>query len=382
MTSFKKQKKGDFMAIRERRGKKGITYQVYIRYKDKFGVDRSYSKSGFLKKREAIRHENEILIKIEKEDVLLKKPNLTFNEVFYEYMKIVGVKKYAVSTACTYYSKFHTHIENSIGKFLISQIKYKDIQMFFNKLGNNSKALNLDIKKIFSVTFQYAIKNEYVDKNPVSLIEVTGKESIVKKQVLSLEEINQLVDLLTEENTNRDMFVYYAYCIALYIGVYLGTRISETLALEKDDFDFIENTVQINKRLESRDKEKGLYVTHKLKTSSSKATLPVCKPLKEILVRWFEYNDNDLVCCKRNGDYIRYESLNRAINKEAIKLGFHFNSHMLRHSYSTHLISNNVPIKIASELARHSDVSTTLNVYVHPSSVEKEEAISKTFNKN
>ena len=39
--------------------------------------------------------------------------------------------------------------------------------------------------------------------------------------------------------------------------------------------------------------------------------------------------------------------------------------HCFRHTFVTNLCANNVPVKVAQTLARHSDVRTTLNIYAH-----------------
>lgn len=367
--------------IRIRKNKKATTYQVYLRYKDKYGCQKSYSKSGFKKIREAQRHEKEMLKIIDSGNQDLNCFNsLTFNDVFLEYMSL-SRKKYAISTYKTYFSKFNTHIKNSIGKYLIHMLGYKETQDFFNQLGDkNSKALNLDIKKIFSVTFNYAIKCNYIVNNPMHLIEVTGIQSNPRKKTISFYELNQLVEnLINPNNRINDYFQYYSFAIALYIGYYTGLRISETLALEKNDIDFINEQIIVSKRLESKDTERGLYVTSKLKTTASRATIPMCNPLKIILEEWFQFNENDLICCKKNGDYLRYEEFDRVTSKIAKKHGFNFHSHMLRHTFSTNLIKNDVSPKVASELARHSQVSTTLDVYVHPNKADMKTAIKKTF---
>lgn len=42
---------------------------------------------------------------------------------------------------------------------------------------------------------------------------------------------------------------------------------------------------------------------------------------------------------------------------------FHF--HMLRHTYTSNLLSNGAAPKDVQELLRHADVSTTMNIYAH-----------------
>ena len=57
----------------------------------------------------------------------------------------------------------------------------------------------------------------------------------------------------------------------------------------------------------------------------------------------------------------------------------HFRFHELRHSYGTALVMSGTNIKIAQELMRHSDINTTMNIYAHVSSTQKQEEINKVF---
>lgn len=69
-----KQSKGDnkHMSIRERKGKKGVSYQVYFPYKNELGVTCTYRKGGFKTKKEAKTHETLVKAQIEKDGFLKK----------------------------------------------------------------------------------------------------------------------------------------------------------------------------------------------------------------------------------------------------------------------------------------------------------------------
>lgn len=365
--------------IRKREGKKKTTFQVYIRYTDRFGEKKSYSKSGFLKKKDARVHELDILKKIAEDiDPQHNKDKRTMNDVFFEYMELED-KRYRVSTKKAYCSKYHKHIEGSIGKRPIASIKYRDLQQFFYSLDQNSRTLNLDIRKIVNVVFHYALREEYIDKDPTRFIKIIGKESKDKKKVLTEIELEKVINALRKSKKAKDRFVYESYCIAIYIGYYVGLRISETLALRKDDFDFLNMEVSITKRLESKDTERGLYITDHLKTKNSRSVLPICEKLKDILLEWFMENPYDWVCCNSRGEFLRYESFDRVVKQHANELGIDFHSHMLRHSFVSNLVSHDVSPKITSELTRHATISTTLDIYAHTNQTQKKKAIDIAF---
>lgn len=54
----------------------------------------------------------------------------------------------------------------------------------------------------------------------------------------------------------------------------------------------------------------------------------------------------------------------------------HIRFHGLRHTFATRLIEAKVDVKTVSVLLGHSDVSTTLNLYVHPDNTQKLSAIN------
>ena len=53
--------------------------------------------------------------------------------------------------------------------------------------------------------------------------------------------------------------------------------------------------------------------------------------------------------------------------------------HGLRHSFATRCIESNCDYKTVSVLLGHSNVSTTLNLYVHPNMEQKQRCIDQMF---
>lgn len=362
--------------------KNSYKYSVRFNYVDEYGKKQKYTKSGFNTKREAEAHGIKMKTELEKNGGIRYNNEMTFNEVFEEYMKIEGEYKYAPSTKMYYMNTFNNHIKNSIGEAKISMLRYKNIQQYFNGLDSKGKATTKNIKKVFCVTFKYAFKNEYVKENPMPMIEVRGVDNHpVTTNVITMNQLESLVDSLIETRKGRRAtFTSYSMCIFLYLGYYLGTRKSETLAISKDDVDFKNNCISINKRVEYHGlKSDELYLTESLKTKGSSAVIPMCEPLKQILKQWMDYNPYDLLCCTEDGNIINPIDVDVVLGNHAKKLGFKFRSHDLRHTYITNLVKSGTDIKTVSELARHSDVRTTLQVYTHTSEEAKREAINQAF---
>lgn len=80
-----------------------------------------------------------------------------------------------------------------------------------------------------------------------------------------------------------------------------------------------------------------------------------------------DYKTISFVCIKPDGCLELPSTLGTVCRSVAKRLngfeGFHF--HMLRHTYTSNLLSNGAAPKDVQKLLGHSDVSTTMNVYAH-----------------
>ena len=360
--------------VPSKKAKKGYTYKVTFKYKEN-DITRTYSKSGFIVKKDAQEHESMVKAQINQDGYLKKVCNDSLNKVFNDWLK-VDSGLYALNTINLYKRIYNKYIYSTIGKETIISLKYKDIQAFINE-SNVSYDNCVAIKKVLNNVFKYAIKNEYIETNPIAYIEITKtKEKKEINNYLSLEEYNMIIEKL-----NHGSFYARALSIAISIGYHTGLRISEIFALNKSDIDFINDTITVNKQLLEREgKNKDLKIKTKLKTSSSNSVLPLVPTLKEILIEWFDINPYEKVVCNEEGYYLNPVSAQARVKKIASDLGiqgFHF--HMLRHTLITNLYKSGVDVKTTQELARHSNINTTLNVYTHLEENSKKDTLNNVF---
>lgn len=239
--------------------------------------------------------------------------------------------------------------------------------------------MNKSIRKALHGAFVFAIRNEYITSNPLEYVKVKGEDRSQPKEPISYEDYQELIKKLK----NRNTFRYDAYAVAIQIGYYTGLRISEVLALEKSDIDFDKNIIDVNKKLNYKGLKESQYnVTHEMKSKKSKAIIPLPEQLKDILEYWYSINPYDKVVCNEKGEYINPTSLGNAVRTIAKHMGIDFHFHLLRHTYATTLVFNNVDIKIAQELMRHSSSDTTLSLYTHVREKSKIDIVNSVFNKN
>lgn len=278
------------MSIRERKGKKGVSYQVYFPYKNELGVTCTYRKGGFKTKKEAKAHETLMKAQIEKDGFLKQECKLTLDQVFNDYFELITKKGLSSNTLRNYRIIYNHHIKQVLGNYEIVKIKYQTLQNLFNNLVSVSLGTQKIIKSILNLVFKYACKCGYIENNPVSLVDLTGYEIESKKETITFQELETIIEVV-KNRERANSFKSDSIAIALYIGYYSGLRISEVLALEKSDFDFTNNEIHITKQLDCVGKHKDeISVKAKLKTSASNATIPLAEPLKEILMDWFNKN--------------------------------------------------------------------------------------------
>ena len=229
--------------------------------------------------------------------------------------------------------------------------------------------------------FRYAVKCGYIKENPIKTVEARGIDTTTEKATLSFDQLERVAEAIKDDTSMRSEFVRKSVIVSLYLGYFLGTRISETLAITKNDVDLDNLVVSINKKVEKAGKKKeDYYTTDRMKTKSSNSTVPICNTLRDILAEWFEYNPYELVCCDENGEFLSPLRIYRAIYNQVSITGIKFTPHDLRRSYVTNLVRGKTDVKTASQLARHGNIQTTLNIYALMNENDKTRAINSVFN--
>lgn len=118
------------------------------------------------------------------------------------------------------------------------------------------------------------------------------------------------------------------------------------------------------------------------KTIESRRDIPISRDLLGILKKFKAcYNDNfyvitsdEMFCEPRTyRNYYKHLILDEVGLDRCIKF------HGLRHSFATRMIASKADMKTTSRILGHSDVSTTMNLYVHPSMSDKLEAVNKSM---
>ena len=179
--------------------------------------------------------------------------------------------------------------------------------------------------------------------------------------------------------------------LGILLSICTGMRIGEVCALRFSDIDLERKVIQVQRTLEriTSVDEKGVIngtkvVINEPKTISSRREIPIMKDIFPIVKKFAAIANPEYYICTMSDKYaepriFRTHYRQFVLEKAGVDKCIKF--HGLRHTFASTLIENKVDVKTVSSLLGHSDVSTTLNVYVHPSEDIKRSAINSGLKK-
>lgn len=271
----------------------------------------------------------------------------TLKEVYEEWSKNHFLKLSQVRIT-NIQSLYKTHI-SKIENYYLDELKLQVFQEFFDNL-NSSTGTAKGIKAVLNMIFNYAVKNDYIVKNPVSFVELKKHKKVFDKKVFTDDEINKLWDNLKKP-----------FVDSILILIYTGMRVSEMLDLKID-----------NINLESE--PKTIYID-KSKTASGIRYIPISYKILPLITKNLIVNKEYLITLKEEKlNYGKYKYIFKKLMKD---LSLDHTIHECRHTTAT-LLSNAGanPISIA-KIMGHTDYNNmTAKVYTHKDSSELNKAMS------
>lgn len=218
------------------------------------------------------------------------------------------------------------------------------------------------IYRRISAIFNFATKNEILDKKRFTTPDIKNAAQGVKREAISVENIDIILEII---RTKYKISHYTCICMLVLTGM----RIGELRALKWEDVDFENNILYIT---ETRDR----YGIRDPKTKNSVREFPMNKGIVKVLLDykvWYDEkmerfgfrNPEEYVIVNYAGDPVGERFLKRIIDlvceKEKIN---HFTPHYLRHTFVSIQLSNNVPITTVAALV--GDTPETLyKTYAH-----------------
>lgn len=365
------------MSIRRKKLKNGkFTYQAIIELGiDEKGNRRRNSKS-FKTKKEA-----EAYINQKKNDInngtYIAPNKITVSQALDEWFN-TQVSSLSIATQASYRNNIK-HIKARLGKICLQKLTPNMVQSFYNYLDKEKDLSKRSIKYIhdnFHCCLKYFVNQQTISRNICDFVTISKKDS--EKPKNDFYSLDELADLLKAVENDRLMPLFYFAA--------LGMRRSELLAITWDDIDFVNKTITINKNIVVVDSK--IHIGNcKSKSSQRTISVPetVIKKLKTHRYRQNEekkcmigrYNNNNLVICKKNGEYYNPATISSVFSQKLKKYGLrNIRLHDLRHTYCSLALNYfNIPVNIVSANCGHASSKLTLDTYSHINSdVQKQSA--------
>ncbi|QUW20879.1 site-specific integrase [Sporosarcina sp. Marseille-Q4063] len=319
-------------------------------------------KGGFRTKKEAQVAAMEVETKLNKGIKVAIKPK-PFNIYFEKWISLY--KSNLDSTTQYHYKNTLNIISSYFNDIPIQEIEKSDYQLFLNKVGENrAKETMKKINSQIRACVLEAIDEEIIHRDFTRNIVLTGNDGKpVEEKFLHWGESEILLDVLLKNLDNS--VVYYVILLALTSGM----RFGEMIGLTRNDFDFKNNTIKINKTrryLPTSDAE-----IKKTKTKESNRIIKMDNRTMSEFKKMFAKTPDNIYQLVFYSPASKYKVIsNTAVNKSLKKLLISLkiepvSIHGMRHTHASILLYKGISIHYVSERLGHADVDTTIRVYSH-----------------
>lgn len=278
------------------------------------------------------------------------------------------------STFAAYTLLIENHILPSFGEMAL--VEEQDVQTFvFRKLneGLSHKTIK-DILIVLKMILRFGVKNQMTEYRQIDIKFPTerDKHSI---DILSRSHQKQIMEYIRLHFTFKNL--------GIYICLSAGMRIGEICALTWDDLDVENGIIHVRKTIqriyvieEHRKYTEVILDTPKTKNSireipMTKNLLKMIRPIKKIVNGNFYVLTNEPKPTEPRTYRNYYKQFMQSLGLPLMKF------HGLRHSFATRCIESKCDYKTVSVLLGHSNISTTLNLYVHPNLEQKKRCMEQ-----
>ena len=297
----------------------------------------------------------------------------TINQITEEWKE--EKKKYVKkSTYAAYQLLIQNHIKPYFGD--LYEVNEEKVQQFvFDKLdaGLSEKTIR-DIIIVLKMILKFGIKNGYLEYIQIDA-KFPSKQEKKDLDVLSKADQKKFMEHLRNNFTFKNL--------GIFICLSTGMRIGEICGLRWCDVDTVEGVIKVRHTLqriyiiegETRHTELLLDTP---KTANSVRDIPMSsellkmlKSLNKVVNENYYVISNDIKPIEPRTYRNYYKKLCKQLDIPELKF------HGLRHRFATRCIESKADYKTVSVLLGHSNISTTLNLYVHPNKEQKKKTIDK-----
>lgn len=312
---------------------------------------------------------------------------MKLREVLVEWVPVKR-RQVKISTLTAYDHIWRSRLEPRFGDTEIESITRREVRAYAYELmdsGLGKKAIK-DILIVLKMLLRFAA-DEY-DVNIPSLhwkidwpTDNRTGVSLERVPTYSPDEVKRIIAWIKDNPSFESLGILISLCA--------GLRIGEVSALQWDDIDLERKVIKVTKTLErvqsscfsdDTPRKSVIYIGN-TKTKNGTREVPIAKDLVAILKNFKSICRPEYYVITGTKKFIepriyRLYSVRmlRSAGIENVKV-----YHGLRHTFATNLINAGVDVKTVSVLMGHSNISTTMDLYVHPSAESKSTALNKAL---
>ena len=250
-----------------------------------------------------------------------------------------------------YIGIYKNHIKDFFKNRRIDDIKPSHIQLWQNNILDKgiSPARIRTMRTVLTTMYNDAIKDEIVDKNPLSVVR-TPKISQTIINPFTLSEIELILS-----NAKGQFKNFYA------TAFFTGMRSGELIGLRWSDVDFTNGEISVSRRIKMGD-------IGSPKTVNSIRTVEILDTLIPYLQEQYKLTGhlNSYIFLNKDNEHFydikRIRDTHWKRDLKAVGLDYRPIYHT-RHSFATLMLSNNEDILWVSSMLGHKDSTMTLSVY-------------------
>ena len=233
-----------------------------------------------------------------------------------------------------------------------------------------------DILIVLKMILRFAVKQGFMQHREIDVKFPTERE-------------RQELEVLNRSSQRRIMEYVQTHFTFMNLGIYIclcaGLRIGEVCALVWDDIDVENGVINVSKTIQRIYVIKGgkkytEVIIDTPKSRNSIREIPIARDLLKMIKPFKKIVNGSFYVLTNSGQPTEprtyrnyYKRLMEQLNIPKLKF------HGLRHSFATRCIESRCDYKTVSVLLGHSNISTTLNLYVHPNMEQKKRCVEQMF---
>jgi len=236
--------------------------------------------------------------------------------------------------------------------FLLTDVN--DVRAYLAFLNEKQYSKSTIARKLATLRsfYKFLVKRNQLDSNPVTVVR-TPKQEKKLPRFLEYEEIKKLL-----ETPPMDSWLGARDRAILETLYSTGIRVSELVALNMDDMDFLGEVIHV----------RGKGKKERIAPIGASA-LQTIQHYMEFRNKRAESNsnfDSKVLFVNKHGRRLSTRSVRRKMDKYLRMAGLDpaISPHTLRHSFATHMLNNGADLRSVQELLGHQSLSTT-QIYTH-----------------